>query len=55
MPFEMPMLLYGVDLTDMMRDMAAKSDEFFKTSGANARGTLQLDEDAMNKSTKRRP
>jgi hypothetical protein len=50
-PFEMPMLLFGIDLTDMMRDFWERSQEFFKTG-------KQLDgppDDEINKGLQRRP
>jgi len=52
-PFEMPMLLFGIDLTDMTRDFQARSEEFFRTKGATA--MAPLDEDSINKGLKRRP
>jgi hypothetical protein len=47
----MPMLLFGIDLTDMMRDFWERSKEFFKTG-------KQLDgppDDEINKGLQRRP
>lgn len=52
-PFDMPMLLFGIDLTDMMRDFHAQSEEFFKTKDPT--NLAPLDEDAINEGLKRRP
>jgi hypothetical protein len=52
-PFEMPVLLFGIDLTDMTRAFHEGSAEFFRTKDAT---TIQLlDEAAINEGLKRRP
>lgn len=52
-PFEMPMLLFGIDLTDMTRAFHVQSKEFFDSKGAT--NMAPLDEDAVNEGLKRRP
>lgn len=52
-PFDMPMLLFGIDLTDLMRGFHAQSEEFFKTKDPTS--MAPLDEDAINEGLKRRP
>lgn len=50
-PFEMPMLLFGIDLTDFTRDFMERSQEFFKMG----KPMDPVDTDAINKGLQRRP
>jgi hypothetical protein len=50
-PFEMPMLLFGIDLTDMMRAFHAQSEAFFKTG----KQMDPLSAEEMNRGLQRRP
>jgi hypothetical protein len=52
-PFEMPILLFGIDLTQMTRAFHASSQEFFRTKDATT--VKPLDEAEMNEGLKRRP
>ncbi|MFN2490815.1 MAG: hypothetical protein ABR529_14000 [Actinomycetota bacterium] len=52
-PFEMPMLLFGVDLTDFTRHFFEQSERFFDSDGATP--MEELDVDAINEGLKRKP
>lgn len=51
-PFEMPMLLGGLDLTDLMRDFHRNSQALFK---GEISALPEGDTDKMNQNLKRRP
>jgi hypothetical protein len=55
-PFEMPILLFGVDLSGMMRRFQRQSEEFFRTKEAQSMKGLDDDDvAAINEELKRRP
>ncbi len=52
-PFEIPHLIFGVDLTDMMRLFHEQSQAFFRGEAADL--NLEMDKDEINRNLRRRP
>jgi hypothetical protein len=52
-PFEMPVLLFGIDLTDITEAFHEQAQEFFKTKGSAS--LPPFGENPINRGLKQRP